>query len=54
MHWNVAKETMICAHIQNDPIEKHVAPPPRMTICPSCGDTMDDPVISGLGISWPS
>lgn len=54
LHLDVTKEIMIQAHIQNDPIEKHVAPPPRMTTCPFCGDTTDDPTISGLEISWPS
>lgn len=46
---DVARETMVWAHIQNDPIEKHVAPPPRMTICPFRGDTIEDPTSSGLG-----
>lgn len=54
VHLDRTKEIVTRAHVQNDPMEKHVAPPPRMTICPFCGDTMDDPTISGLGISWPS
>jgi len=44
---------MVWAYVQNEPIEKHVAPPPRMTICPLCSDTIEDPTSSGLGTSWP-